>query len=315
MKKRHGWEVNPDWICLSPGVVPAINMLIRALITPGDKVLIQPPVYHPFFGAIENNYGTVLANPLIYEDGRYRMDFIDLEVKARDPEVKLVILCNPHNPVGRVWTMEELTLFGEICIENNLLIIADEIHGDLILRGHTFTPFASLNNDFLLNAITCTAPSKTFNLAGLQSSNIIIPDETLQGKFNHILESNGLLTLNAFGIVASEAAYTSGEDWLDQVMDYVEGNLDYLLEFIQDRVPQISVVKPEGTYLVWLDCRRLGMNAQELSRLFLEKARVILDDGQIFGEPGEGFERINIACSRHLLIDALQRIETAINTR
>jgi cysteine-S-conjugate beta-lyase len=315
MKKRQGWEIAPEWICLSPGVVPAINLLVRTFISPGDSVLIQPPVYHPFFSAIENNKGGIAANPLLFENGRYHMDIHDLEAKARDPKVKMAILCSPHNPVGRVWTPEELVRFGEICLENDVLIVSDEIHGDLIYKGNTFTPFASLNEDFAKNSVTCTAPSKTFNMAGLQTSNIIIPDETLRIKFTQSLASNGLFTLNTFGIVALQAAYDNGEEWLDQVMDYIEVNLVYLQEFVAEKIPQISVVEPEGTYLVWLDCRNLGMEKQELRRLFFKDARVYLDDGIMFGPEGEGFQRINIACPRPILVEALGRIENAINQK
>jgi cystathionine beta-lyase len=290
-------------------------MLVRTFISPGDRVLIQPPVYHPFYSAVENNQGEIAANPLIFENGRYRMDFSDLENKVKDPRVKMAILCSPHNPVGRVWRPDELTRFGEICLDHDVLVISDEIHGDLIYSGHTFTPFASLHEDFALNSIICTAPSKTFNLAGLQASNIIIPNEALRAMFSHTLTNNGLLTLNAFGIVALQAAYEHGEEWLEQVMDYIESNLDYLRNYINKRISHISIVEPEGTYLVWLDCRQLGLENQELSRLFFDEARVYLDDGYIFGPEGEGFERINIACPRSILTKALQRIETVINQR
>ena len=228
MRKRHGWEIAPEWICTTPGVVPALNMLVRAFVAPGERVLIQPPVYYPFFGAIENNGAEMVVNPLVYENGRYRMDFGDLEEKARDPRVRLAILCSPHNPVGRVWTADELTRFGEICLKNDVLIVSDEIHGDLIYRGHTFTPFARLGEAFAQNAITCTAPSKTFNLAGLHTSNIIISNPELRGRFEKTLQSNGLFGINAFGVVAVEAAYNHGEEWLAQVLDYLEGNLRYL---------------------------------------------------------------------------------------
>jgi cystathionine beta-lyase len=313
MERRHGWKIDPDWICLTPGVVPALNMLVRTFATPGNKVLIQPPVYYPFYKAIENNGAELALNPLVYEDDRYRMDFADLEAKCRDPRVELAILCSPHNPVGRVWTREELVQFGEICNDNNVLVVADEIHGDLIYRGHTFTPFASISDGFARNSVICTSPSKTFNLAGLQTSCIIIPNRDLRSEFEETLQSNGLFGINAFGVVALQAAYDHGEDWLQQALEYIEGNLAYLEQYVAEHIPQLTVVRPEGTYLVWLDCRRLQLGKRELKHLMLEEARVYLDEGYIFGPEGEGFERINIACPRSVLAEALDRIRQAID--
>ena len=312
MKKRHGWEIEPEWICTAPGVVPALYMLVQTFIIPGDKVLIQTPVYHPFNKAVENGDGVLVTNSLLYEDGRYSMDFADLEQKTKDPQVKMVILCSPHNPVGRVWTRDELLRFGEICIKNNVLVVSDEIHGDLILEGYVFTPFADISEEFAQNSITCTAPSKTFNLAGLKTSNIIISNEQLRSRFKKTLERTGLSGVGAFGVVALEAAYNHGEEWLAQVLDYVMGNLQYLQEYIAEHLPQISVVPLEGTYLVWLDCRSLGLSEQELERVMLKEAKVYLDEGYIFGIEGQGFERINIACSRSVLVEALERMRNVI---
>ena len=312
MKRRQGWDVAPEWICITPGVVPALNMLVRTFVAPGDKVIIQPPIYHPFFSAIENNQAEVAANPLIYENGRYRMDLLDLEAKAKDPRVKLAILSNPHNPVGRVWTRAELVHFGEICRHNDVLVISDEIHGDLIYKDYVFTPYAGISDDFVQNAVICTAPSKTFNMAGLKTSNIIIPNEALRQEFEGTLQSIGLFGAGTFGVVALQAAYDHGEAWLEQVLDYIEDNLRYLEDYVAGHIPQISVVQPEGTYLVWLDCRRLGLDAQELKQLMIDRARVCLEDGSIFGPEGEGFERINIACPRSILVEALARIKNAI---
>ena len=312
MMRRHGWRVAPEWICTTPGVVPALNMLVRTFLSPGEKVLIQRPVYYPFFSAIENNGGEIVSNSLILDNGRYGMDFDDLEVKAQDPKVKMAILCSPHNPVGRVWTREDLSRFGEICLRNNILVVSDEIHGDLIYKGYAFTPFASISEDIAQNAVICTAPSKTFNLAGLQTSNIIIPNADLRAQFEETLQSNGLFGISVLGIVATEAAYNHGEEWLEQLLDYLEGNLRYLDQYVRDNIPQISVIPPEGTYLVWLDCRRLGLGKWDLKRLMLNEARVYLDEGFIFGPEGEGFERINIACPRSILAEALERIRDAI---
>jgi cystathionine beta-lyase len=312
MARRHGWKVAPEWILTTPGVVPALYMLVRTFAAPGEKVLIQPPVYYPFFSAIRQNGAELVSSPLLYEGGRYRMDFDDLEAKARDPLVKMAILCSPHNPVGRVWTPEELRRFGEICGENGVLVVSDEIHSDLIYSGHTFTPFASLGESLAQNAVVCTAPSKTFNLAGLHVSNILIPNSDIRARFQQTLANNGLIGINTFGLVAVEAAYNHGEDWLGQMLHYVEGNLRYLQAFVAERIPQVTVIPPESTYLVWLDCRSLGLDKMALKRLMLDEAKVYLDDGFMFGPEGEGFQRVNIACPRAVLAEALQRIATAV---
>jgi cystathionine beta-lyase len=313
MDRRHGWQVEPEWICTSPGVVPALHLLVRTYLQPGDKVLIQPPVYYPFSSAIINNGCEIATNALLYENGKYSMDFENLEELARDPGVKMAILCSPHNPVGRVWSQAELARFGDICIKNNLLVVSDEIHGDIIYSGHTFTPFAKISPEFARHSIICTAPSKTFNLAGLQTSCIFIPDEELRAAFKQTLLSTGLFGLNSFGVIALQAAYEHGEAWLEQVLSYIEANLAFLEGFISEHISQIDVVRPEGTYLVWLDCRRLGLGKLELKKLMLEEARVYLDEGFLFGPQGEGFERINIACPRSILVEALERIREAVD--
>ena len=312
MNKRHGWDIEPEWICITPGVVPALNMLVKTYVSPGDKVLIQTPVYYPFNKAVENGDGVLITNPLIYKNGRYCMDFADLEEKTKDPQVKMAILCSPHNPVGRVWTRDELLRFGEICLKNNVLVVSDEIHGDLILEGYVFTPFAGISEAFAQSSITCTAPSKTFNLAGLKTSNIIIVDEDLRARFKKTLGRTSLGGVGTFGVVALEAAYNHGEEWLSQVLDYIMGNLKYLEKYIAEHLPQIKVVPLEGTYLVWLDCRSLGLGKLELEQMMLEEAKVYLDEGYIFGTEGEGFERVNLACPRSVLVEALERIRNVI---
>ena len=315
MKRRQGWEIAPESICIAPGVVPALCMLVQAFTHPGEGVLIQPPVYYPFAAAIERNGARVVRNPLILEGGQYRMDFEDLERKAADPQVKMAILCSPHNPVGRVWEAEELRRFAEICRANDVLIISDEIHGDLIYPGRTFTPFAALGKALAEQAVICTAPSKTFNLAGLHMSNIIVPDPRLRQRFQQALLKNGLTGVNPFGLAASTAAYDEGEDWLEQVLEYLDGNLTALRQHLRHHVPQITLIEPQGTYLAWLDCRQLGLSRPALHRLMLERARVYLDEGHIFGEEGEGFERMNIACPRPVLREALDRIQQAVHSR
>jgi cystathionine beta-lyase len=316
MQRRHAWRIEPEWIVPTPGVVPALNFLIRTFVAPGEKVLVQTPVYYPFFAAIENNEAQIVRNPLIFEDGRYRMDFADLEQKASDPAVKLAILCHPHNPIGRVWTPDELTRFADICLANDVQIVSDEIHGDLIFSGVKFHPLASLRDDLAGRVITCTAASKTFNLAGLHLSGIIVPDEEQRTRFSKTLTAAGLIAgVGIFDAVAVEAAYNQGEEWLEQVMAYIEGNLRYMQEYLAQHLPQIKVVPPEGTYLIWLDCRALELDKADLRRLMLREARVYLDEGYIFGEEGEGFERINIACPRSILAEALERIKKAVMSR
>ncbi len=312
MKRRHGWEVDPEWICTTPGVVPALNFLVQTFVSNGEQVLIQPPVYHPFFNAIENNGAFVTGNPLVLKDRQYHMDFNDLVERVSDPNVKMAILCNPHNPVGRVWTRQELLRFGELCLKNNVLIVSDEIHADIVYQGKTFTPFATLGEAYTQQAIICTAPSKTFNLAGLQTSNIVIPNPELRARFLSTLEKQGLFGIGVFGGIALEAAYLHGEEWLEQVLVYLEENLNYLESYLDQHIPGIRLICPEGTFLAWLDCRGLGLDQPELSRLILEDARVHLEDGAVYGREGEGFMRMNFACPRSTLVEALERIRMAI---
>ena len=310
LERRHGWEIRKQWITFCPGIVPGLNMMVRALTHPGEKIIVQTPVYYPFYDVIVNNGCRIERNPLILEGGRYRMDVDDLERRARDPKVTAIILCSPHNPVGRVWTREELTRLGRICSDNEVLVISDELHFDLVLEGHTHTPFATLGDTFASNSITCIAPSKTFNLAGLQASTLIIPNKRLRNRY---LNGSILNRPNPFGIVALEAAYNHGEAWLEQLLEYLEGNLQFLREFLESRLPMIDLIEPEATYLAWIDFRALGLNKRALEDLMLNKAGVWLDEGYIFGEEGDGFERINLACPRSLLAEALGRIEAAVS--
>ncbi|WP_163193038.1 MalY/PatB family protein [Clostridium thermarum] len=313
-KRRYNYLLKKEWIRYSPGVVPAIHMLIRALTEPGDKVVIQTPVYHPFFSAIKNNSCELVENPLKFENGRYTMDLLDLQSRLKDPKVKVMILCSPHNPVGRVWTKDELTRLGELCIENNVIVIADEIHCDLVYKEYVHIPFTSISEEFAENAILCNAPSKTFNIAGIQASSVVIKNDTLRRKFDQMLQSIGGLSPNIFAIEATVAAYNHGEQWLDELLDYLKGNLDLLTEFISENIPQMKVIKPEGTYLVWVDCRELGLSAGELNSFFLKEAKVWFNEGKIFGSGGDGFMRINIACPRSIIEEGLWRIYKSYNT-
>ena len=314
MERRHNWKVKKDWIAHSPGVVPALGLIIRAFCQPGDKVVIQPPVYYPFFQVIENNGCHVVNNPLKLSNKKYFMDYDDLERKIDDPRVKLLILCSPHNPVGRVWQKEELIILGEICLKNNIIVVSDEIHADILFEGYKHIPFASISPAFAHHSITCTAPGKTFNLAGLQTSTIIIPNKKYYKTYNNILDSLALVENNVFGLVALEAAYRHGEEWLEQLLPYLNENLDFLMKYFRERIPKIKVITPEGTYLIWLDCRQLGLNTKDLNNFMIKKARVALDDGYWFGTEGKGFMRINIACPRSFLEEGLRRIERAVNS-
>lgn len=312
-KRRNNWEIKKEWILFTPGIVSALNLLVQTFSFPGDKVIIQNPVYHPFNAAILNNGRHIQYNPLKHENGRYTMDYKDLEEKAKDPRVKIFILCSPHNPVGRVWTKEELTKLGEICIKNNIIVISDEIHSDLILKGYRYTPFATISEEFAQHSVTCTAPSKTFNLAGLQTSSIIIPNERLRADFSQPLESNHITNPNAFGIVALRTAYNEGEEWLEQVLEYLNKNACFIEKFVEEKMPEVKYTKPEGTYLAWLDFAAIGKDEKELEIIIQKKAKVALDEGYIFGKGGERFERINFACPQSILEKALDRIEKAIH--
>lgn len=314
MEKRHNWKIKKDWIAYSPGVVPALSFIIRAFCQAGDKVVVQPPVYYPFFRVIENNGCHVVNNPLKLSNKKYFIDWEDLERKVDDPRVRLLILCNPHNPVGRVWQKEELIILGEICLKHNIIVVSDEIHADILFKGYKHIPFASISPAFAHNSITCTAPSKTFNLAGLQTSTIIIPNKKYYKIYENILDSLALNENNVFGLVALEAAYRYGEEWLEQLLSYLNENLEFLMKYFKEGIPKIKVIKPEGSYLVWLDCRQLGLNAKDLNNFMIKKAGVALDDGYWFGTEGKGFMRINIDCPRSFLEEGLGRIEKAVNS-
>ncbi|MFX1281186.1 MAG: MalY/PatB family protein, partial [Promethearchaeota archaeon] len=316
-KRHYSWEIKKEWLSFTPGVIPAINVSLRTYTNPGDKIVVQNPVYYPFYGAIENSGRKILFNQLKLLNGRYIMDYDDLKQKVKDPRVKMLILCNPHNPIGRVWSRDELIQLGELCIENEIIILSDEIHCDLIYPGYKHCNFAKIREEFALNSITCTSLSKTFNLAGLQLSNIIIPNKKLRDSFRNSVESLfipeefGYLP-NTLSLVAFTAAYRNCDEWLISLIQYLKQNLQFLEEFLRDNIPQIKVIKPEGTFLVWLDFSNLGIHHEQLEKFLLEKAKVALDDGAKFGKGGEGFQRINIACPRSVLQDALKRIHHAL---
>ncbi len=310
--RYYQWRIEPDWIVRTPGVVFAISTAIRALTREGDAVLIQPPVYYPFSTSILRNKRKLVENTLEYSDGKYSIDFVDFERKVVQNNVRLFILCSPHNPVGRVWTEDELVRMGEICEKHDVLIISDEIHADFVYPGTHHTVFANIRPSFLRRTVTCTAPSKTFNLAGLQISNIIIEDEEMRGLFVDNMRATGYNRVGCMALAACKAAYEYGDGYLVQLLAYLTDNLDYLRAFLRERLPMIRLVEPEGTYLVWLDFHQTGLVGKELDDFIVHKAKLWLDDGEMFGKAGAGFERINIACPRATLQRALKQLENAM---
>jgi cysteine-S-conjugate beta-lyase len=310
LKRRFGWEVKPEWISFTPGVVAALNFGVMSLTEPGEKVIIQTPVYAPFFKVVENHDRKLVINQLKLNNGRYVMDLENLESQI-DSSTKAIILCSPHNPAGRVWQKDELMALGEICIKHNLIVISDEIHSDLIFKGHNHIPFATLSEQLADITVTCMAPSKTFNIAGLACSVIITPNPKLKSHFDTLPNSFDLNNGNLFGIEAFQAAYTYGDEWLGQLLEYLDGNMDFLEDYINRHIHNIKVIRPEGTYLVWLDCREMHMSPKELRDFFIRDAKVGLNSGTDFGPGGEGFMRMNAGCPRAIIAEGLRRIEKA----
>lgn len=338
MERKHNWKTKRKWIVKTPGVVFALGAAVKAFTDPGDAILIQNPVYYPFTNIIRDNNRKVVDNTLVYHpvtertvvpvttddaseqqinnvgtvSPAYQIDFEDFERKIEQEHVKLFILCNPHNPVGRVWTVEELQKLGEICLRHHVIVVSDEIHNDFVYPGYEHTVFANVDPRFAEFTLTCTAPSKTFNLAGLQISNIFIPNENLRKAFKAEIDKTGYDEPNALGVVACEAAYRAGEDWLDQLKAYLLKNLNFLRDFLQEKIPQIHLVEPEGTYLVWLDCSELGITGKELDQFIVDKAGLWLDGGSMFGPSGAAFQRVNIACPQATLELALNKLKEAV---
>ncbi len=318
--KKYRWKIEPEWIVLTPGVIPALNVAIRALTIPGDEVVLQEPVYYPFFPAVKQSGCQVVTNKLKLENGRYEMDYDDLE-KCFGPRpgmhdspsrAWILVICNPHNPIGRLWSPEEVTKAGEIAIAHGATVVSDEIHCELLYKGHEHVPFGAISEEFAQHGIVCFAPSKTFNLAGLSASSIIIPSKSIRDKFS-VTRIGMMPGPNLFALAAMEAAYRDGDEWLGQLLDYLQGNLEFALKFVAERVPKINIIEPQGTYLLWLDCRGLGLDDGALRTFMREEARIGLDDGFAFGHGGSGFQRMNIACPRSLLREALERLEKAVN--
>jgi len=311
MMRRFNWDIRQNKVVFTPGVIVALNLIIQAYTQPGDKVIIQQPVYHPFSYAILNNKRQLINNQLQIENGRYIMDLNQLK-KSIDSRTRLLILCSPHNPVGRVWTKKELLGLAEICLENDIIIVSDEIHADLVFKGHVHTPTAMLSEEISNIVVTCTAPTKTFNIAGLGVANTIISNRKLYDRFFAVVNNAGLEMTNVFAKVATEAAYNYGDEWLLQLLDYLQGNLEFLVSYLQNQIPQISVFPLEGTYLAWLDFRELGLPDEDTKNFLIHKAKVWLDEGTKFGGGGKGFQRMNIGCPRKLLEEGLSRIANAL---
>lgn len=305
---RFDWQPKSEWLVKTPGVVFALAMAVRALTKEGDSVLIQPPVYYPFFEVIRDNNRKIVESPLLLTDGHYEIDFDDLEEKIASQNVKLFLLCSPHNPVGRVWTKEELQKLGELCDRYHVFVVADEIHCELVYEGHDYTPFASLSERFRQNSVTCVSPSKAFNLAGLQIANIIAADEGVRRRIDRAININEVCDVNPFGVIATIAAYNEGGAWLDALRKYLWENYEYLYRFFEQRLPQYPVLPLEGTYLVWIDCRASSIGSDATTLRLQEEQKLMVNSGTLYGPGGEGFIRLNIACPRTLLADGLERI-------
>ncbi len=310
MKRRHRWNIKKEWISFSPGVVAGLTCAIQAFSEPGDGIIVQPPVYYPFFNSVKGTGRKIVENPLKRKNERYYFDLEDLHAK-RDKKTKILILCNPQNPGGMVWTKEEVKGLAGFCLENNILIISDEIHSDLVFSAYKHTPVASLSEEIALNTITCMAPSKTFNIAGLASSVVIIPDKEKFEQYEQAMGVGHLNMGNIFGTVALEAAYTHGDKWVDHLVRYLEDNYLFLENYIKKEIPGIKGMKPEGTYLAWLNFQEYGMNDKELSEYILKNARIGLNNGAKFGTGGDGWMRLNFGCPRRVLEEGLNRLKNA----
>lgn len=313
--RRHGWDIDREWIIYTSGVVPAVSAVIKALTMPGDKVIVQTPVYNCFFSSIRNNGCEIVSNPLRRTADTYEMDFDALERCAADPRAKVMLLCNPHNPAGRVWTPDELTRLGNICLRNGVTVVADEIHCELVYQGFKYTPFASLSDAFLHRSVTCVSPSKAFNIAGLQIANIVAFDNDMRRRIDKAININEVCDVNPFGVAATIAAYNEGEEWLCQLLDYLHGNYEAMAEFCRRELSEFPIARLEGTYLVWMDCSSLGMPSDALEHALLEDARLWLNAGTMYGAEGEGYMRWNIACPRSVMLDGLNRFLNFVRSR
>ena len=313
MDRRHGWKISKEWMVTTPGVVFALAMAVRAFTNVGDAVLIQQPVYYPFSRVIKDNKRKLVVSDVVHrDDNRYHMDLEDVERKIVEENVKMLMLCSPHNPVSRVWSKEELCALGDICLKHNVIIMSDEIHADFVYDDNKHYVLADLDERYADITITATAPSKTFNIAGLQVSNVFISNEDMRNRFEEEIAAAGYSQINSLGIVACRAAYKHGEEWYQAMLKYVKANIDFVDEYLKANIPSLKMVKAEGTYLVWIDCRELGLSDKELDDLVINKAGLWLDGGTMFGESGSGYQRINVACPRKTLENALDKLKVAI---
>jgi cystathionine beta-lyase len=313
IKDHHQWEVLCQWIGFLPGIVPGLSFAVQSLTVPGDEIIVQPPVYYPFFHVVENNKRIVINNPLINTNGKYEMDFEDLKKKITS-KTKLFILCNPHNPGGRVWDLETLKQLADICTKHNIIVVSDEIHADMVFEDHKHIPFATVSDSAAQISLTFMAPSKTFNMPGLISSSYIIPNDTLRNRFVDFLEASELTGGNIFAYAATVAAYEKGEEWRKQMLEYVQGNIEFVVDFMKTNISQIKPMIPEASFLVWLNCEELGMDTDELFEFFAKKAGLGLNKGTTFGLGGENHLRLNVACSRSILEKAMEQLSVAVRS-
>ena len=313
--RRHHWKPRREWFIYTSGVVPALSAVIKALTNVGDKVLTLTPVYNCCFSSIMNNGCELDSCALRYENNTYSIDYEDLERRAADPKTTLMLLCNPHNPSGRVWTREELRRIGDICIKNNVVVVADEIHCELVHPGFTYTPFASVSEEFQKHSVTCVAPSKAFNIAGLQIANIIVENDKWRQRIDKAININEVCDVNPFGVIATIAAYNEGEEWLNQLLQYIHGNYLFFKDYCEEHLPQLPVAPLEGTYLAWMDCRSLGIPSEELEEELMKEAKLWLNAGSMYGKEGEGFMRWNLACPRQLVKEGLERFSQFVDKR
>ena len=313
--RRHHWKPRREWFIYTSGVVPALSAVIKALTNVGDKVLTLTPVYNCFFSSIRNNGCELDSCALRYEDNTFSIDYEDLERRAADPKTTLMLLCNPHNPSGRVWTREELRRIGDICIKNNVVVVADEIHCELVHPGFTYTPFASVSEEFQKHSVTCVAPSKAFNIAGLQIANIIVENDKWRQRIDKAININEVCDVNPFGVIATIAAYNEGEEWLNQLLQYIHGNYLFFKDYCEEHLPQLPVAPLEGTYLAWMDCRSLGIPSEELEEELMKEAKLWLNAGSMYGKEGEGCMRWNLACPRQLVKEGMERFSQFVDKR
>lgn len=312
MKEIHDWDIKREWIKFVPGVVPGLSFLIAALTNPGDEIIVQTPVYHQFFNVIRNNGCKVIENQLINNNGYYTMDYEDLEAKINH-STKMIILCSPHNPVGRVWTKEELRKVSDIALRNNVLVVCDEIHSDIVFGHNKHNVFSTISKEAEENCVICTAPNKTFNIAGLKTANFIIPNKDIRDKFDIYLEKVHITAPTIFGAIAQESVYNYGQEWYRELIKYLNDNIEFVVDFINTRIPKLKVVKPEGTYLLWVDFSAIKMDSEERNNRLINEAGLVFNKGSVFGKCGENYERINIATQRDILKDAMNRLEKFIN--